>query len=108
MTGRIDLTELVGGNGVVLAGMLRGEAAREHYIMDALDSGDEEVVVTAPESLEAISPSFVQGFLAGSLRRLGENGLRKKYRFDLNDFLLEDITDGINRLLMKRKIAGLD
>ena len=105
---QIDLIELVGNDGVVLAGMERGAAARDLFVLDTLDSSPEDVVITAPENLEAISPSFVQGFLAGSLKRLGEDGLKTKYKFELNDLLLEDITGGIKRLLMKRKIAGLD
>ena len=108
MTAQINLIDLVGPDGAVLAGTERGTAAREHYSMDELDKGDEEVVVSAPENLEAISPSFVQGFLAGSFRHLGQEGLYSKYRFELSDILLEDIRDGIKRLVMKRRIAGLD
>lgn len=105
---QIDLSELVGQDGVVLAGMERGAAARTLFTLDDLDSTLDDVVITAPETLEAISTSFVQGFLAGSLKTLGEAQLRKKYRFELNEVLKEDITDGLKRLLMKRKIAGID
>lgn len=105
---QIDLSELVGKGGVVLAGMERGAAARNLFTLDELDGSAEEVVITAPKSLEAISPSFVQGFLAGSLKHLGQDGLSTKYRFEVNELLLEDIRDGIKRLVMKRRIAGLD
>ena len=105
---QIDLSKLVGQDGVVLAGMERGAAARTLFTLDKLDSSLDEVVVTPPETLEAISTSFVQGFLAGSLKTLGEAKLREKYKFELNDVLKEDITDGLKRLLMKRKIAGID
>lgn len=105
---QIDLTKLVGQDGVVLAGMERGVAARQMFTLDELDQTIEGIVVTAPPSLEAISPSFVQGFLAGSLRALGEKRLREKYKFELDELLQDDIAEGIKRLLMKRKIAGLD
>jgi hypothetical protein len=105
---QIDLTELVGNDGVVLAGMERGVAAREKFTLDDLDGSLDTVVVTAPSTLEAISPSFVQGFLAGSLKSLGEEKLHSKYKFELSELLMEDITEGIRHLLMKRKIAGLD
>ena len=108
MTVHISFFDLVGNDGVVLAGMNRGTAAREHFSMDELDCGFDDVVVSAPKNLEAISPSFVQGFLAGSLKKLGQEGLQSKYRFELNDLLSEDIKTGIRRLLMKRRIAGLD
>ena len=105
---QIDLTDLVGRDGVVLVGMQRGTAARDLFVLDSLDSGTDDVVIVAPDNLEAISPSFVQGFLAASLKHLGEDGLRAKYKFELNELLLGDIAGGIKRLQMKRKIAGLD
>ena len=105
---QIDLTKLVGRDGAVLAGMERGVAARDLFVLDSLDCGPEDVVISAPDHLEAISPSFVQGFLAGSLKHLGEEGLKNKYKFDLDEHLRKDIDSGVKRLLMKRKIAGLD
>lgn len=103
---RIDLTSLVGDNVHVLAGMERGIAARKAFEMDLLDAGDEGVVIVAPDNLEAIAPSFVQGFFSKTLSVLGEKGLLEKYRFELDSFLTEDMTNGIKRLKMSRKIAG--
>lgn len=103
---KIDLQSLVGKNILVLAGMERGVAARKDFGLDDLDVGDDDVVITAPESLDAIAPSFVQGFLAQSYSKLGEEGLKAKYRFQLSEDLLDDILEGIKRLRMSRSIAG--
>lgn len=103
---RIDFKSLVGKDLLVLAGMERGLAAREDFNLDSLDEADEDVVIIAPDSLEAIAPSFVQGFLSRSYSKLGEDRLREKYNFQLSDDLHSDILEGIKRLRMKRTIAG--
>ncbi len=103
---QIDLTALLKDNGAVLAGMDRGVAAREAFDLDTLDAGADKVEIVAPEDLEAISPSFVQGFLSASYARLGESGLTEKYNFNVDEFLKEDLLAGIQRLKMRRKIAG--
>lgn len=103
---RIDLTELVGENVFVLAGMERGLAAREKFNLDDVDASADTAIIVAPRSLEAISPSFVQGFFYNSLHKIGESGITKKYDFDMDALLIEDIQDGLKRLKMKRNIAG--
>ena len=102
----VDLGLLSNGKVLVLAGPERGLAAREQYKLDVLDLSDEKIEVIAPDDLEAISPSFVQGFLAKSFQRLGEEGLFQKYQFKLNELLVDDVRDGIERLKMQREIAG--
>ncbi len=102
----IDLGSLSGGKVLVLAGPERGLAARDRFDMDALDQSSERIEIVAPSDLEAISPSFVQGFLGKSFNLLGEQGLRQKYDFKLDDLLIEDMLDGIKRLKMQREIAG--
>lgn len=103
---QIDLQTLVGRNILVLAGMERGVAARGEFGLDRLDVGEDEVVITAPDTLDAIAPSFVQGFLSKSYSALGEDGLKSKYRLNMSEDLLDDILEGIKRLRMKRSIAG--
>lgn len=89
-----------------LIGHDRGLAARKLFQLDALDRSAEPVEVTAPPSLEALTPSFVQGLFASSVHRLGEDGFFKHYRFNMDRGLVEDVRVGIQRALMKREIAG--
>lgn len=90
-----------------LIGHERGLAARKLFDLDQLDRSGDVVVLAAPKSLEALTPSFVQGLFASSVHSLGEQRFRSHYNFEgLSDDLREDINVGIRRALMKREIAG--
>jgi hypothetical protein len=102
----LDLGILTKGEVASLIGHDRGLAARKLFKLDALDRANEQVVVTAPESLEALTPSFVQGLFASSVHLLGEENFFDHYRFDIGRDLVEDVKVGVQRALMKREIAG--
>lgn len=89
-----------------LIGHDRGLAARKLFRLDILDRESAPVQVIAPSSLEALTPSFVQGMFASSVHTLGEVGFFNHYHFNLERGLLEDIRVGVQRALMKREIAG--
>ena len=97
----IDLSLLTKDKVTMLTGHPRGLSARELYNLDQLDSSIDAVSIVAPEGLDTITPSFVQGFLAGSLRAIGVERLRKKYDLShLPSFLQDDFETGIQRLLL--------
>ncbi|THD71641.1 hypothetical protein E7681_17735 [Thalassobius vesicularis] len=97
----IDLSKLTRHKVTMLTGHPRGLEARTMYALDAIDGADETAVIVAPVELDTITPSFVQGFLAASLRHLGEENLRRKYDVShLPSFLQEDFETGLQRLLL--------
>ncbi|MBM2322034.1 MULTISPECIES: hypothetical protein [Marivita] len=101
---QIDLSRLTRNEVTMLTGHPRGLSARELFDLDSLDSFDEPVDIVAPTNLDTITPSFVQGFLAGSLSHMGVEKLRLKYRLSkLPDVLREDFETGIQRLLLHRQ-----
>lgn len=102
----IDLIVLTRGEVRSLSGHDRGIAARTLFKLDQLDLEDEQVTVIAPENLDALTPSFVQGLFANSVRRLGRDKFYSHYRFDLPKYLMTDVELGIDRVLMPRTIAG--
>jgi hypothetical protein len=104
---RVDLSKFVSANVRVLIGHDRGVAIREDTDLDALDQSDEEVVIAIPSTLATLTPSFVQGFLAGSIRRLGEDRFHARYRFEAPPHLSTDIQAGIDRVLTSRHLAGV-
>ena len=100
----IDLSRLTKQKVTMLTGQQRGVSARELYRLDELDQKPDKVVVVAPDDLDTITPSFVQGFLAASLSRLGANELRKKYDMsNLPKMLQTDFQTGIERLLLHER-----
>lgn len=102
----IDLLKLTKGEVRSLSGHDRGLAARGLFELDRLDVEAEPVVVQAPTDLDALTPSFVQGLFAASISRLGPEKFYAHYNFDVSQHLKTDIELGVNRVLMKRNIAG--
>lgn len=102
----IEFEALTKGEVRSLSGHDRGLAARNLFKLDQLDTEDDLVVVSAPADLDALTPSFVQGLFAASVHRLGREGFFEHYRFHISEHLQTDIQLGINRVLMKRQIAG--
>lgn len=99
---QIDLKLLTKGEVFMLSGAPRGVAARELFKLDQLEQTDEAISICAPEDLDTVTPSFVQGFLAKSVVNLGAE--RFKSRFDLSglpEYLAKDFLVGIERLLMR-------
>lgn len=101
----INFTELTREEVTSLAGHERGLRAREHFQLDQLDQAPETVRVLAPQNLEALTPSFVQGLFASSVHRLGEHFF-EHYLFEVGPEILSDIRVGIQRAQMRREIAG--
>jgi len=102
----VDLEKLTRGEVTSLSGQPRGLEARKYFDLNQLDEVDEHVIVTAPENLEALTPSFVQGMFANSVHRLGRERFFDHYQFAISPELRADIDVGIERALMRREIAG--
>lgn len=100
----VDLTPLT-GNGEVknLSGHQKGQAARKHFALDALDHSSEPVSVIIPDFVYAISGSFVQGMFAQSLKELGDlDKFFEHYRFAATP----NITRQIERGLLPGRVAA--
>lgn len=99
----IDLSVLTKNEIPSLIGWNRGERARVHFGLEALDSAADAVVVQAPADLRTLTPSFVQGFLGDSLLKLGEPAFRRHYVFTgFSQSARDSLELGINRILMQR------
>lgn len=102
----VDLALLTHNQVSMLTGHERGVQAREFYKLDELELSDEPLAISAPADLDTVTPSFVQGFLAKSVRNLGKERLYQKY--DLNRLpgtLKEDFQIGVKRLLLRQSAA---
>jgi hypothetical protein len=103
---QIDLERLTKNEVSSLSGHPRGLAARDLFDLDKLDHSLEPVIVTAPASLVAITPSFIQGMFARSVHQLGEDRFYKQYNFNFPSHLMTDVRLGIQRSMMRRDLAG--
>ncbi|AUR03878.1 hypothetical protein PhaeoP72_01905 [Phaeobacter inhibens] len=87
-----------------MAGHRRGLAARDHYELEVLESAGGRIVVRAPDGLEAISPSFVQGFLGSTAQKRSKNEVEKLFDFNsLPIVLREDFEIGLDRLYLRQR-----
>jgi len=58
-----------------------GEALRKQWHLDGRDTNDEIVIVQIPDTMYTISSSFFIGLFADSLRKMGRERFKEKYRF---------------------------
>jgi len=83
----------------MLTGHVRGVESRGYFHLDDLEGKEDVIFITAPDDLEAITPSFVQGFFAATIRKFGAAGLARHYDFSkLPTVLQQDFQMGIERL----------
>jgi hypothetical protein len=100
----IRLEQLTRGEVNVLSGHERGLTARSHFDMDRLDASGEHVDIVIPDTLEAVTPSFVQGFLGRSFNSLGgKSAVMRRYHLIGRALVIDDFLAGIDRLGFDRK-----
>lgn len=96
----VDLKKLTNEGEVKnLTGHQRGVKAREMLGFDELDRLIEPVTVKVPETIDALSASFIQGLFAASFARFkSEDALLAHYRFNADRFILKQIQRGLRAL----------
>lgn len=108
-TTMIDLDGLT-ENGKVhnLSGHDRGVAARKAFDLDHYDALAGVVEIHVPEHIYAVSPSFVQGFLATSLQRvnLDRDAFFARYKLTASDLIRRQFDRGISAILTNRDLAA--
>lgn len=107
-TAMIDL-DMLTENGKVhnLSGHNRGVAAREAFKLDQFDEAATKVEIRVPDHIYAVSPSFVQGLLAGSFQRLGSNrdAFFARYTLVATDLIKRQFERGITSILINRDLS---
>ena len=95
----------------VLSGRPRGEECRQLFDVASLDDQPAKVTVRIPQDIYSMNTSFFLGLFGESVRALGKEGFREKYRFDCDPIHNDTIADGVERALkesdifMGRKLA---
>ncbi|MBO6510893.1 MAG: hypothetical protein JJ866_24855 [Roseibium sp.] len=101
----IELNELTNGGEVRnLSGHERGQAARAKFGLADLDQANERVVISIPDFIYTITPSFFQGMFAESVRQLGgRDKFLDRYQFNADPVVLQQIDRGIKASLVERR-----
>jgi len=95
---KVDLGNYQDKDVRVFAGRDRGTTARKATNLDALDRSAELVEVHIPPETFAMNSSYFLAMFGESIRTLGAEGFKKKYRFTGKD-IKETIDSGIKDAL---------
>ena len=102
---KIDLNEArTSRDSRVLSGRERGSECRRKFEITRIDKSTEEAIVSIPRDIYSVNTSFFLGLFGESVRFLGKEGFRTKYKFDCDDIHLETIADGIERAVKEATI----
>lgn len=82
----------------VFAGRGRGRAVRKAVRLEQLDAEGASVRVVVPEDTYAVNTSFFLGLFGDSIRALGSELFRERYRFEGRD-ISRVVEDGIEEAL---------
>jgi hypothetical protein len=95
---KVDLGNYQDKDVRVFAGRDRGANARRATKLDEYDTTDETVEVRIPPETFAMNSSYFLAMFGQSIRALGAEGFKKKYRFTGKD-IKETIESGIKDAL---------
>jgi hypothetical protein len=73
----------------VFSGRPRGEWCRRHLRLDEHDKTGDTITIIVPRDTYSVNMSFFLGLLGESVRSLGIDAFRMKYRFDAAEHLLK-------------------
>lgn len=78
---QINLDDFRSPHSRVYAGRDRGIAVRERVRLSDLERSSDVIEVSVPEDIFSVNSSFFLGMFGDSIRALGEEQFRKRYRF---------------------------
>jgi hypothetical protein len=81
---RIDLGNYKNNSSTVFTGRPQGKEVREKIGLDKIDKDNNKAAIfVVPEDTTSINPSFYLGLLYDSFKKLGIEGFKKKYSFNV-------------------------
>ncbi|EHK2307033.1 TPA: hypothetical protein ACSQIM_000524 [Clostridium perfringens] len=83
----------------VLSGRDVGIKWRKNFELNKIDNLDDEIEIIVPDDLYSINISFFLGLFGDSVRALGAEGFKNKYKFKCDDFLKKNIDKYIDKAL---------
>lgn len=98
---KIDLADFRTKGAKVFTGRPRGLEVRKKSKIDEVEPEYDQIIISIPEDIASINPSFLEEFLESVVSKLGENGFFQKFsfknegRYKINT----DLTEAIDRIL---------
>ncbi len=94
---RFTLGDTLPANTKTLSGLEEGNKARLYYKLDEIDQQNIEVEINIPSKFWTITSSYFLGCFGKSVRNLGIEGFKQKYKFKCDPVFKPIIEDGIAR-----------
>ena len=88
---RIELKKFKRSESKIFTGRPQGEKARAELRLDDFDKNNESVDIIIPDDTFSVNSSFFLGMFQQSIKKLGEERFREKYRFKCNKSLIIDV-----------------
>lgn len=95
------LQSFIDENSKVFTGRDEGEKVRLELKLEDYDYTDTIIEVIIPKGVISFNPSFFLGMFGPTIKNLGEEKFRQKYKFNCNECVLEDIEDGIRKAVKR-------
>lgn len=92
----------------VFTGRDRGIDVREESKIDELEASNEKIVISIPEDIYSINPSFFEELFKNVVKKLGREGFLAKFELKSNgdyDFQ-EELMEAIDRILNDATAIG--
>ena len=97
----INLQEFRTPNSKVFTGRDRGLEVREKSKIDQLANQYDKIVLTIPEDIRSINPSFLEEFLFNVVTNLGKDGFYRRFEIENSGRykIEEDLNKAIERII---------
>jgi hypothetical protein len=96
----IQLAELTKNEVRSLSGQERGFTARSHFQLDELDKAAGPIIVSVPDDVDSISPSFLRGMFSLSIVALGVSAFFSHYVFDAKPQILKQVNRAVHSTML--------
>ena len=88
----------------VFSGRDRAGLIRKEIDFDKLLTNCESIQISIPDDIYSINTSFFLGLFGSTVRRLGEEKFRKRFKFICSETIKNDLEEGIDRALKEKSV----
>lgn len=105
MSKKINLQDKISAGSIILSGRDKGELLRSKLDLDKLEKETDVVTIVVPDSIVSFNSSYFLGLFTPSIIKYkSREEFLKKYTFECDEYILNDIEDGISEALKKNNL----
>lgn len=102
---RINLQDKISAGSKILSGRDKGEALRQKIDLDKREEEHNKITIVIPPSIVSFNSSYFLGLFTPSIKKYKtREGFLEKYEFECDQFIQQDIEDGIKEALKKSNL----